>query len=78
MNLSDDRFFVLGNSYNYNFNRKLCFQARDALFECVDDPTTGNGNKYKCPDQLYTYEMWCPPDFRRVHSNMRRKGKIDE
>ncbi len=75
MNVSDDRFYFIGNAHGYNFNRKLCFQARDALFDCVD--TTPNGNKYRCPDQLYAYEMWCPPDFRRIHSQMRRKSKID-
>jgi hypothetical protein len=77
MNLSDDRFFFMGNAHGYNFNRKLCFQARDSLFDCVDDPNTGNGNKYRCPDQLYAYEMWCPTDFRRIHSAQRRKQKID-
>ena len=77
MNLSDDRFHFMGNFHGYNFNRKLCFQARDTLFECVDDPATGNGNKFRCPDQLYAYEMWCPPDFRRVHSQKRSKDKID-
>ena len=77
MNLSDDRFFFMGNFHGYNFNRKLCFQARDSLFDCVDDPATGNGNKHRCPDQLYAYEMWCPTDFRRIHSAQRRKQKID-
>jgi hypothetical protein len=78
MSFTDDRFYFMGNSHGYNFNRKLCFQARDALFDCVDDSATGNGNKFRCPDQLYAYEMWCPADFRRIHSNMRRKNKIDE
>ena len=77
MSLSDDRFYLMGNAHGYGFNRKLCFQARDSLFDCVDDPNTGAGNKFRCPDQLYAYEMWCPPDFRRIHSNMRRKNKID-
>ena len=77
MNLSDDRFHYLGNFHGYTFNRKLCFQARDSLFECVDDTNTGNGNKFRCPDQLYAYEMWCPIDFRRIHSNRRRKNNID-
>ncbi len=67
----------MGNFHGAQFNRKLCFQARDGLYDCVDDPQTGNGNKYKCPDQLYAYEMWCPPDFRRIHSQRRRKDKID-
>ena len=75
MTESSDRFFFMGNFHGYNFNRKLCFQARDTLYDCVD--THADGNKYKCPDQLYAYEMWCPPDFRRVHSQSRRKQKID-
>ncbi len=76
MSQSDDRFFFMGNAHGYNFNRKLCFQARDSLFDCVDSEA-GAGNKYRCPDQLYAYEMWCPVDFRRVHSQIRRKNKID-
>ena len=76
MNEQDDRFYFMGNGSNA-FNRKLCFQARDSLFDCVDDPAVGNGNKYRCPDQLYAYEMWCPVDFRRIHSQIRRKHKID-
>lgn len=77
MSLSDDRFALLGNAHGYNFNRKLCFQARDALFDCVDDANVGNGNKYRCPDQLYAYEMWCPVDFRRFHTQKRRKDRLD-
>jgi hypothetical protein len=76
MNISDDRFHYLGNFHMYKFNRKLCFQARDVLFECVDS-SDGNGNKYRCPDQLYAYEQWCPPDFRKTHSAQRRKDSID-
>lgn len=75
MNIGDERFQFMGNSHNYQWNKKLCFQARDTLFECVD--AQENGNKFRCPDQLYAYEMWCPPDFRRIHSNKRRKEKID-
>ena len=75
MNLSDERFHYLGNFHTYSFNKKLCFQARDSLYECVDQ--TENGNKFRCPDQLYAYEMWCPPDFRRIHSQKRRKDKMD-
>lgn len=73
--LSDDRFHFIGNFHNYAFNKKLCFQARDTLYDCVDQQE--NGNKFRCPDQLYAYEMWCPPDFRRIHSHNRRKEKID-
>jgi hypothetical protein len=65
----------MGNTYSYKWNKKLCFQARDSLYDCVDSQE--NGNKYRCPDQLYAYEMWCPPDFRRVHTSIRRKEKID-
>jgi hypothetical protein len=36
MNLSDDKFYMLGNFHAYQFNRKLCFQAQDQLFDCVD------------------------------------------
>jgi hypothetical protein len=39
---------------------------------------TSNGNKFRCPDQLYAYEMWCPPDFRRINTSLRRKEKMDK
>ena len=76
MSIHDEKVFLVGNPHNYSFNKKLCFQARDGLFDCVDQQE--NGNKFRCPDQLYAYEMWCPPDFRRMHSQMRRKNKRDE
>ena len=73
---SDDRLFVIGNPNNYGWNKKLCFQARDSLFECAD--SQDNGNKFRCPDELYAYEMWCPADFRRVHSTKRRSNPLNE
>jgi len=54
---------------SYEWNKKICFEARDALFECVE--STDNQNKFKCPDQLYSYEMWCPADVRRIFSRDR-------
>ena len=75
MSYTDTKLFATGNPFNYNFNKKLCFQARDGLYDCVDQQE--NGNKFRCPDQLYAYEMWCPPDFRRIHSSIRRKDKMD-
>ena len=71
----DDKFYSLGNTFTYQWNRKVCFEARDTLFECVDQQD--NGNKFRCPDQLYAYEMWCPPEFRRVHSSVRRQHQRD-
>jgi len=71
MNVPDNHSFLLGNFHSYKYNKKLCFEARDSLFECVDQQE--NGNKYRCPDQLYAYEMWCPPDFRKLHTSLRRK-----
>ena len=73
----DMRFALLGNHYTSmnGWNKKLCFEARDTLFECVDSQE--NGNKYRCPDELYAYEMWCPNDFRRIHSHLKRKGDLD-
>ena len=70
--LKDDKLALLGNThleYGYGWNRKLCFEARDTLFSCTDSV---GGNKFKCPDELYAYEMWCPVDFRRMHSQKRR------
>lgn len=58
------------------FNRKVCFEARDTLFDCVDRQS--NGNKLRCPDELYAYEMHCPTEFRRIHTYERSKKKLDE
>ena len=53
----------------------MCFEARDTLFACTD--AQENGNKYRCPDELYAYEMWCPQDFRRMHSVWKRKRDLE-
>ena len=68
----DTRLAFLSNHYTSNngWNKKLCFEARDTLFACTD--AQENGNKYRCPDELYAYEMWCPNDFRRMHSHKKR------
>ena len=75
--LGDARFALLSNHFTTQngWNRKLCFEARDTLFACADSQE--NGNKYRCPDELYAYEMWCPGDFRRVHSFKKRKDDLD-
>ena len=75
MNVSDNRLHLIGNFHVYNWNKKLCWESRDTFFECVEK--TDNGNKYRCPDQLYAYEMWCPPDFRRIESQKKSKEDID-
>ena len=77
MQNKDLRFAFMGNHYTaqHGWNKKMCFEARDTLFSCVDDKETGN--KYLCPDELYAYEMWCPNDFRRMHSAQKRRGDID-
>ena len=74
---SDIKFAFLGNHYTSHngWNRKLCFEARDTFYACVD--AQENGNKYRCPDELYAYEMWCPNDFRRVHSQLKRRAALD-
>ena len=56
-------------------NRKMCFQARDLLSDCTD--AQPNGNKMRCPDELYAYEMWCPADFRSVTQKNRRREEFD-
>jgi len=48
MSLSDDRFYTIGNFHHYQYNKKLCFQARDSFYDCVDQQE--NGNKFRCPD----------------------------
>ena len=72
----DGHYAFMGNHYNeqHGWNRKLCFEARDTLFQCTDSL---GGNKFKCPDELYAYEMWCPTDFRRMQSIRKRKADRD-
>ena len=73
----DTRIALLGNHYTnlHGWNRKLCFEARDTLFACAE--AQENGNKYRCPDELYAYEMWCPNDFRRMHSLKKRRDDLE-
>ena len=74
--LSDNKYLLLGNNQQFGWNKKLCFEARDTLYDCVD--AQPNGNKLRCPDELYAYEMWCPNEFRLMHSAQRRKDKLDD
>jgi hypothetical protein len=53
MSFGDDRFGLMSGQQGYQWNRKLCFQARDTLYGCVE--AQENGNKYRCPDELYAY-----------------------
>ena len=75
---TDEKLALLGNGYNLQngWNKKMCFEARDTLFECT--AAQENGNKYRCPDELYAYEMYCPGDFRRMHSYFKRRNDIQE
>ena len=77
MKTKDSAIQFLGNHYTsqHGWNKKLCFEARDTLFECTD--AQENGNKFRCPDELYAYEMWCPNDFRRMQSVKRRADDMD-
>jgi len=73
----EHRFTFIGNHFaaQHGWNKKLCFEARDTLCECAD--AQENGNKFRCPDELYAYEMWCPNDFRRVHSFKKRRDDLE-
>ena len=73
----DHKLTFLSNHYTSQngWNKKLCFEARDTLFACAD--AQENGNKFRCPDELYAYEMWCPNDFRRMHSAWKKRGDLE-
>merc|ERR1712167_491549 len=73
----DAKLAFMGNHFTsqWGWNKELCFEARDTLHACVD--AQENGNKYRCPDELYAYEMWCPNDFRRKHSHLKRIAGIE-
>ena len=76
MNLSENKFLAMGNGQHQQWNKKLCFEARDTLFECIDSQP--NKNKFRCPDQMYAYEMWCPTEFRTLASAQKRRNDLDE
>ena len=75
--VQDGKIQFLSNSYTAQngWNKKLCFEARDTLFSCAD--AQENGNKFRCPDELYAYEMWCPNDFRRLQSVRKRRSDLE-
>jgi hypothetical protein len=45
------------------FDKRLCFQAHDNYFECIESQNTKTPNKFLCIDQLYSYEAYCTTDF---------------
>merc|ERR1711865_210776 len=65
-----------GYSEQNGWNKKICWEAKDVLFECANSQE--NKNKYRCPDELYAYEMWCPPAFRRIHASRHRAEERDD
>ena len=75
MSFLEDRLFHGGQYAQQSWNKKLCFEARDTLLSCVD--AQPNGNKYRCPDELYAYQMWCPTEVHRATSMKRVKEATD-
>ena len=75
MSFLEDRLYVQGQGANHTWNKKLCFEARDTLISCVDQQP--NANKFRCPDQLYAYEMWCPTEVQRLTSIQQRQDARD-
>ena len=74
---NDIKLFGLNPSgETVGWNKKNCFEARDTLFACVD--AQDNKNKFRCPDELYAYEMWCPNDFRRIASATKLRRDFDD
>ncbi len=45
------------------FDRRLCFQAHDQYYECIENQNSDSPNKFLCLDQLYNYQTYCPVDF---------------
>ena len=75
MSFLEDRMTSFGWGAQHSWNKKLCFEAKDTLFTCVDQQE--NGNKFRCPDELYAYEMWCPTEVRRLSSVQKRAEERD-
>ena len=65
----DNYLYMTGATEYHTFNKKLWFQAYDALNEWVE--AQENKNKYRCPDQLYAYEQWCPREFQTFYGIVR-------
>ena len=72
---SAGHIFAFGGQRHTGYNLKMCLEAKDALYECVESQP--NENKYRCPDQLFAYEQWCPGDVQRAYSEIRAKEKRD-
>ena len=75
MSFLQDRLFAQGQTNQMGWNKKLCWEAKDTLFSCVD--RTENGNKFRCPDELYAYEMWCPAEMRRMTSHKKVREDLE-
>ena len=73
---SDQHKFHVGQSFYYQWNKKMCFQAYDTLKSCVAQHD--NENKYRCPDELFAYEQWCPTDFQANMRQRNRQEKLDK
>lgn len=67
------------------YDKRLCFQARDYYYACIDNQKREGlynnnlePNKYLCMDSLISYETYCPPDFiyntkQRYHFNKKNE-----
>lgn len=61
---------------------RLCFQANDDYFKCIDDQNVPfeKINKFKCINELYEFEMYCKPSFitlrKRLYESHRNKKEI--
>ncbi|CAI2383789.1 unnamed protein product [Moneuplotes crassus] len=60
---------------DYTFNRKLCYQAYDTLNECISKQD--NKNKYRCPDELYAYDQFCPSSFQSMVKVNRYRNDLE-
>jgi len=59
-------------------DKRLCFQAHDNYFECIESQHTDDPNKFKCIDQLYAYQTYCTNDFIYRRKQRFLKNEMDK
>ena len=56
--VSEIKIFAMGNSNQVMYNKKMCFEARDSLFDCVDSMPNKNKLCY-CMATKFIFGYYC-------------------
>jgi hypothetical protein len=68
------------------WDRRLCFQAHDDYYNCIDKQDEKSKiygylldlNKFLCMNELYTYETYCPTEVIKSRKYMYVADKRDK